>query len=110
MGNTYVKKGDDGGISIVELHKRTRGFFTKNEIDGLWHNARKVSLDDNEFLMISNEDLFLFLSLASININEFVSVKYLYDLHRLITLFGKDLNWQKILNRLESPNVKARVM
>jgi hypothetical protein len=62
-------------------------------------------LDGKEILLPSNEDLLLYLTFTAINYFRFIEIKYLYDIHRLITGFAKDINWDSVANEAKQLNL-----
>jgi hypothetical protein len=81
----------------LELHQYLRGFLTDEQINGLWQDYKFLNIQNHQILMMSKEDLLIYLCLISITPAEFIQIRYLYDLHRLIFLFGRDINWHKLL-------------
>ena len=93
------------GISL-DLHWCIRGFFLDASIQKLWQEAGYFDLDGQKILMLSHEDTLTYLSIISISTLEFVQLKYIYDIHRLITVFGKELNWERLLYKVKYSNLE----
>jgi hypothetical protein len=102
-----LNKSIDGTLSIsLDLHWCIRGFFVDTHIQDLWQQARYFYLDGQKILMLSNEDALIYLSIISISILEFVQLKYIYDIHRLVTVFGKELDWERLLYKVKHANLE----
>ena len=95
----FTKKIDSAANINLDLHWCIRGFFNDKSIQKLWQEARYFDLGDQKILVPSHEDHLIYLSLISISALEFVQLKYLYDMHRLITIFGKELVWERLLDK-----------
>lgn len=78
---------------LVELHLDLRGLFSYPPLEDFWSGLREFDLDGERILMPSNEDLLTYLCLVAMPLTEFIELRYLYDIHTLISKFGKDLNW-----------------
>jgi hypothetical protein len=94
------------GSYTLDLHWDLRGFFVDTHLDNFWQNTRKIELDGHMVLMPSDTDLLFYLSLLSVSTFEFVEMRYLYDLHSLISKFKNNLDWDKILERAKDYNFK----
>ncbi|MDP2923883.1 MAG: nucleotidyltransferase family protein [Candidatus Omnitrophota bacterium] len=102
-----LNKSIDETLSIsLDLHWCIRGFFLDTSIQKLWQEAGYFNLDSQKILMLSNEDALLYLSVISISTLEFVQLKYIYDIHRLATVFGKELNWERLLYKARHSNLE----
>ena len=102
-----LTKGIDSKLSItLDLHWCIRGFFSDRGIQKLWQEAGYFALDGQKILMPSHPDHLIYLSLISISTLEFVQLKYLYDIHRLVTVFGKELDWEELLYKIEHSNLR----
>jgi hypothetical protein len=104
--NLENKNAESSGINL-DLHYCIRGFFLEEHIQELWQNARRFNLNGYEIPIPSYEDLLIYLCLISITPLEFVQLRYLYDIHRLIGLFGKDLDWQSLFFKARRFNLCA---
>lgn len=102
-----LNKSMDETLNIsLDLHWCIRGFFFDASIQELWQEAGYFNLDGQKILMLSNEDALLYLSTISISTLEFVQLKYIYDIHRLATVFGKELDWNKLLRKAKHSNLE----
>lgn len=102
-----LNKSIDETLSIsLDLHWCIRGFFVDAHIQDLWQQARYFDVDSQKILMLSDEDTLLYLSTISISTLEFVQLKYIYDIHRLATVFGKELNWDRLLYKVRHSNLE----
>lgn len=90
----------------LDLHWCIRGFYIINDIQRLWQEARPFDLDGQKILMLSNEDTLIYLTIISISILEFVQLKYIYDIHRLVTAFKEELDWDKLLCKAKNLNLE----
>ncbi len=100
------KKNQDSFGVCLDIHTSIRGFCKQNQIHELWQQARYIKLGQNDILMLSNEDLLLYLSVISISLLEFVQLRYLYDIHRLVTVC-QELDWDKLLYKVKDCNLSA---
>lgn len=103
----FVKHLDKTLSINLDLHWCIRGFFVDTHIQDLWQQAGSFNLNGQRILVFSNEDALLYLSVISISILEFVQLKYIYDIHRLITVFGKDLDWDRLLYKAKQLNLES---
>jgi hypothetical protein len=95
------------GVEIaLDLHCRIRGFFSDEGIERLWQEAKYFEIGSEKILMPSNEDYIVYLCLISITTAEFVQPKYIYDIHRLVTVYGRQLDWGLLLERAVECNLK----
>ncbi|MEQ8171642.1 MAG: nucleotidyltransferase family protein, partial [Candidatus Eremiobacterota bacterium] len=62
-------------------------------------NAKEVNLKGHQVLIPSTEDLIFYLSLHAINYGHFVTIKYLYDLHRMVILYNKKIDWPEVVRK-----------
>jgi len=92
---------------IVDMHTSIRGFSRPAQIQALWQQARYISLGGKKILVPSNEDLLLYLSVISISLLESVQLRYLYDMHRLITIGQKELEWDKLILKAKDYNLET---
>jgi len=100
-------KSIDETLSIsLDLHWCIRGFFSDNSMQKLWQEAGYFDLDGQKISTLSHEDTLLYLSIISISTLEFVQLKYIYDIHRLATVFGKELDWDKLLCKVKHLNLE----
>jgi hypothetical protein len=89
----------------LDIHTSIRGFSRQEQIQALWQQARYVSVGEGKVLVLSNEDLLLYLSVISISLFESVQLRYLYDIHRLVTACKKELDWDKLLFKAKDYNL-----
>ena len=99
------KKTPDLWNFSLDIHTSIRGFYRQAQIQALWQQARYVNADKEEVLVLSNEDLLLYLSVISISLLESVQLRYLYDIHRLITVCKKELDWDRLLYKAKDYNL-----
>jgi hypothetical protein len=95
------KTQDLWGFSL-DIHTCIRGFYRQEQIEALWQQARYARVGEGKVLMLSNEDLLLYLSVISISLLESVQLRYLYDIHRLVTACQKELDWDKLLYKAKN--------
>ncbi len=87
----------DGITLDLDLHWDFRTGFIATTIDDFWLNIKEVNIDGYQILTFSTEDLLLFLALTAVTDWEFVQIKYIYDIHRLIIKFGQVIDWDKLI-------------
>jgi hypothetical protein len=102
----FVK--DSNGL-LVELHIDMRQLFTFAPLEDFWSNLKEVELEGNKILMPSGECLLVYLSLAAMSINEFVELRYLYDIHTLMSKFRKKLDLRELQSKLKDARYGAAV-
>ena len=94
-------------ISLVDLHWDICYKSISTHIKTLWKDVREIDLDGYSILVPSNEDLFLYLTLLSIFDYNSIQIRYLYDLHKLIVIFGKEINWEVLIGKARQFNLKT---
>jgi len=90
------RKVEGGGYMFLDLHWDFRDQFSHTHLQDFWLNAVNISFDGHQILMPSPEDLLLYLILISISDFDFIQIKYLYDIHRLVTSFARHINWDAL--------------
>lgn len=101
------KKTESESILFLDLHWDFRNRFVNTHVKDFWLNAKDADLDGNRILMPSNEDLLIYLVLTAVSDVDFVQLKYLYDIHALITRFGKEINWNGVTDRVSGLGLKT---
>jgi hypothetical protein len=99
----------DGTGVLVELHVDLRGLFVYFPLEYFWRNLKEFDLDGNKILMPTNETLLIYLSLVSMTLSEFIELRYLYDIYRLILKFKSELDWLKITESIKNTRHKTAV-
>lgn len=89
----------------LDIHTCVRGFFEQEQIQGFWQRARYLTLGEQRVLVPSNEDLLLYFSIISISLLESVQLRYLYDIHRLVTVCKKELDWNRVSYQTKDYNL-----
>jgi hypothetical protein len=74
-------------------------------IRDFWMNAKEINLDGHKILIPSIEDLLFYLSLHAVNYGHFVVIKYLYDIHRIVKVYGKEINWSDLMRKARENNL-----
>lgn len=92
---------------VVDLHWSLRSRFIRTHTRDFWANAKQVEVSGLQILMPSNEDLLLYLALISMFDGAFIQIKHLYDMHRLIIKFGKEMDWQVTAEKARKFNLDA---
>jgi hypothetical protein len=92
----FSKPSKELGRVNIDLHCDIRGFFSDSFLEDFWQDIRETYLDGHLAFLPAKENLLLYLSLVSFSTFEFVELRYLYDIHRLITRFKKELDWETI--------------
>ncbi len=83
----------------IDLHWGFKDRFISAHIASFWSNARDINIDGQQVLFPVLEDLLLYLVLAAIYRFSFVEIKYLYDIHTLITKFGAGIAWDAVADK-----------
>lgn len=89
----------------LDLHKNIRRFLGIDPYPQIWENIRLFNLGGHQVWIPHDEDLLLYLSMVSISTFEFVELKYVYDVHNLVSLKGETLNWQDLSSKAERAGV-----
>ena len=102
------KKEIKKGLSLkIELHFDLGDEFTYAPLDDFWPSLTEVTLGTNNVWMPSKENLLIYLSLQAISINEFIELRYLYDIHSLASKFKNELNWGEIASKIRDDRYKG---
>lgn len=96
-----IKSSGDGFNIILDLHSRVRGFFSEEAIEDFWNQARYIDCDGRAILIPCHEDYLIYLCVISISSLESVQLKYIYDIHRLVTSFKRELDWEEVYCRAD---------
>ena len=96
-----LKKELHGFNLHIDLHWTFMDKFINIDIKDFWKQVKEINLDGHRILIPSLEDLFFHLIIATIARYDFVSIKYIYDVHKLIIVHGKDINWSKFLDKVK---------
>lgn len=101
--NLYKQERSQRSI-MLDLHwglcDRT---INAHHLEEFWQNAQYINLDGQKILIPSHKDLLLYLALISAYNN--FPINNLFDIHQLITKYGKDLDWQGLLNESKQNNL-----
>jgi len=103
----FVKKVPGLGGFRLDVHWNFCDRFIDTHVKDMWANAKDVRLGAVEVKAPSVEDLLLFLSLKAILGSEFVNMRYLTDIDRLISSFGGELDWRIVVDRAKRIGANA---
>ncbi|TRZ95960.1 hypothetical protein D4R78_02145 [bacterium] len=105
----FVKKTKKAGHMRIDidLHCDLRGLFSDTFLDDFWQDVKELSYDGHLVFLPTKESQLLYLSLISFSTFEFVELRYLYDVHKLITKFKTELNWEAILKKATRLRLEA---
>jgi hypothetical protein len=92
---------------IIELHANLRGEFSPAPLEYFWSSLREITINKNTLLFPNNEALLIYLCLAAMTITEFTELRYIYDIHSLIS--GHDINWILLEGILKNTRYKDAV-
>jgi len=95
----FVKKNGYAGNISIDLHWDLRGFFSDSFLEYFWQCVKETELDGHLILLPTEEALLLYLSLVSLSTFEFVELRYLYDIHSLVSQSRTKLDWQILSER-----------
>jgi hypothetical protein len=90
---SFTRSSEKSGVIFIDLHWDFRDRFTPTHIKDFWLNVKETNLDGHPVMLPSKEDLLLFLALTIISDFDFVEIRYVFDLHSLITNFRNDIDW-----------------
>ena len=90
---------------LLDLHWDLRGVSHDTNLKSFWENAREILLDGFKVSLPKDEDLLLYLAQCALFNLEFVRVKYLYDIHTLIS--KKSLDWQELVKKAKALGLKG---
>ena len=95
-----LHKKVNSGYVLLDLHWYiTDERLSDNYLMEFRANAKEVNLKGHQVLIPSTEDLIFYLSLHAINYGHFVTIKYLYDLHRMVILYNKKIDWPEVVRK-----------
>ena len=94
-----LQKNLHGFNLAIDLHWDFHEKFHDNytHAGSFLENSEVLTIDNHRILFPLWEELLLFLSTASIARFEFVTLKYIQDIHCLIN--GKEINWEKLIQK-----------
>jgi len=75
----------------------------KIDINEIWQRAEIQKIEDSKVLVLSREDILLSLCLhicKNISNLQHPKLKELYDIHELISQYGKRLDWDYVINKI----------
>ncbi|MFD1450922.1 nucleotidyltransferase domain-containing protein [Oceanobacillus sojae] len=82
----------------IEIHWRLNtGPAKEPNFNELWERRKQSTIPGNEVYMLSNEDLYLYLNMHGAQ-HGWSRLRWLFDIHQLME---KELNWNRIYNRLK---------
>jgi len=97
----FKKHNGQEGNLFLELHYDLRGVFVYAPLDDFWQGLSEFDTGKIIVLMPTKENLLLYMCLAVMPITEFIEVRYIFDLHTLISRYGKEINWRQLKRKLE---------
>ncbi len=88
---------------VIELQWDIRDMFTRTHTEEFWANSKEVDFNGHRVLAPSDEDLVLYLVLKSTFVfdSNFVEIKYLYDMHSLITSAARHIDWEMVARKVD---------
>lgn len=92
---------------MIELHTDIRGEFVPTPLKYFWESLQEMTLGENKILIPSNEELLGYLCLAAMPITEFTELRYIYDIHTLIS--RHNIDWYLFGKRLDNAQYKDAV-
>jgi hypothetical protein len=96
-----LKKELHGFNLHIDLHWTFRDKFVNIDIKDFWRNVNDFDLNGHKILLPSLEVIFYHLMIVSIARYDFVSIKNIYDIYKLITHYREDINWENMLDRVK---------
>lgn len=82
--------------NIVEQWNIVDNYFL-NSSNEFWRSAKKTTIDGYSVLAFSTEYLLLYLVLIMMFRESPIEIRYIYDIHRLITRFNRKINWESLI-------------
>ncbi|MFH1790564.1 MAG: nucleotidyltransferase family protein [Candidatus Omnitrophota bacterium] len=98
---SFHADGRGSAYKSVELHTYIRGFFTEEDMDDIWERSGPVPVGDRYIPLMAKEDALIYLSLISITPLEFVQLKYVLDIHMLVSGFGRVIDWDAVADHTD---------
>lgn len=89
------------GFSIpLDLHwDFYERFDYRLHVNEFLKNSKEIVIKGHKILSPPIEEIILFLTTAAIAYFEFVTVKYIYDIHKLITSYKKEIDWLMLVDK-----------
>jgi len=87
------RRDDRSGPVALDLHWDLRQKFVATNIDDFWASARDTDLGGYTISMPSVENIAMYLAALAILDGASVQIKYLFDLHTLVTRYAVSMNW-----------------
>ena len=85
-------------LPLIDLHwDITMGGRSRRRIEGFWSNARLVDKKGIKYYELMPEELLLYLAANFSNTEISKQLRYLCDILRLISLFGDQIEWERLL-------------
>lgn len=103
----FAKKVPDLGIFKLDIHWNFCGRFVNTHVKEMWLGAKEAAWGGSRIMVPSTEDLLLLLSLKAILGFEFINMRYLADMDRLITNFGEEINWETLIGKAKKIGANA---
>ena len=97
---SLIKSSEDLNINI-DLHWDLKDKFIDINMDDFWGDVREIAVEGRTLLFPSWENLLFQLTITSIAKYDFVSLKYLYDINRLLFKAGPEFNWHILLSKVK---------
>ncbi|MEQ8189133.1 MAG: nucleotidyltransferase family protein, partial [Candidatus Eremiobacterota bacterium] len=85
----------------IDLHWTFRDKFVNIDIKNFWTDVKEIELNGHKILMPPVEVIFYHLLIVSIARYDFVSIKNIYDIYKLITIHRENINWENMLKRVK---------
>ncbi len=85
----------------IDLHWTFRDKFVNIDIKDFWTDTKEVIVNNHKVLLPPLEVIFYHLMIVSIARYDFVSIKNIYDIYKLITHYREDINWENMLDRVK---------
>jgi hypothetical protein len=96
-------------LFLVEVHLKLRPQFCYAPLKEFWDSLQEKEVGGLKVLYPSDESLLVYLSLACMTITEFISLRYLYDLHSLVFKFKAEWDWKRLAEDLMGRRYKDSV-
>ncbi len=97
-----LKKVRHGFTLGIDLHWNFHEIFNYKDIHikNFFRDAKEVTMNNQRISVPSWEDEILFIITALAGRFDYITLKYIYDLHKLITSYGHEINWDKVINKV----------
>jgi len=97
----FRKNNGKEGNLFLELHYDLRGEFVYAPLNDFWQGLNEFDIGKIKVLIPTKENLLLYLCLLILPVYEITEVRYIYDLHSLVSRYGKEICWDQLGRKIQ---------